>query len=52
MKSGVLKTPVLSGRRYFVGGSDPRIIMGQDEAALLRLWREKAGRDRAGGPLR
>jgi hypothetical protein len=28
-------------RRYFVGGSDARIIMGDDEAALLRLWREK-----------
>ncbi len=31
------------GRRYFVGGSDARIIMGDDEAALLRLWREKRG---------
>src|SRR5690348_10625154 len=31
------------GRRYFVGGSDARIIMGGDEAALLRLWREKRG---------
>jgi predicted phage-related endonuclease len=30
-------------RRYFVGGSDARVIMGQDEAALLRLWREKRG---------
>ena len=30
-------------RRYFVGGSDARIIMGQDEAALIRLWREKRG---------
>src|SRR4051812_36456534 len=30
-------------RRSFVGGSDARIIMGQDEAALLRLWREKRG---------
>ena len=30
-------------RRYFVGGSDARIIMGDDEAALLRLWREKRG---------
>jgi predicted phage-related endonuclease len=29
--------------RYFVGGSDARIIMGNDEAALLRLWREKRG---------
>jgi predicted phage-related endonuclease len=31
------------GRRYFIGGSDARIIMGDDEAALLRLWREKRG---------
>src|ERR1700758_2173941 len=30
-------------RRYFIGGSDARIIMGNDEAALLRLWREKRG---------
>ncbi len=28
-------------RRYFIGGSDARIIMGKDEAALFRLWREK-----------
>ena len=32
-----------SARRYFIGGSDARIIMGKDEAALLRLWREKRG---------
>src|SRR6185437_7131789 len=30
-------------RRYFIGGSDARIIMGDDEPALLRLWREKRG---------
>jgi predicted phage-related endonuclease len=30
-------------RRQFIGGSDARIIMGDDEAALLRLWREKRG---------
>jgi predicted phage-related endonuclease len=30
-------------RRYFVGGSDARIIMGDDEVALTRLWREKRG---------
>jgi predicted phage-related endonuclease len=29
--------------RAFIGGSDARIIMGNDEAALLRLWREKRG---------
>jgi predicted phage-related endonuclease len=33
----------LSHRRYFIGGSDARIIVGNDEAALLRLWREKRG---------
>ena len=31
------------GRRSFIGGSDARIIMGNDEAALIRLWREKRG---------
>ena len=30
-------------RRVFIGGSDARIIMGADETALLRLWREKRG---------
>jgi predicted phage-related endonuclease len=32
-----------SNRRSFIGGSDARIIMGDDEAALLRLWQEKRG---------
>ena len=32
-----------SDRRYFVGGSDARVIMGDDEAALIRLWHEKRG---------
>ena len=30
-------------RRSFIGGSDARIIMGADEAGLVRLWREKRG---------
>jgi predicted phage-related endonuclease len=30
-------------RRSFIGGSDARIIMGDDDAALIRLWREKRG---------
>jgi predicted phage-related endonuclease len=30
-------------RRNFIGGSDARIIMGTDETALIRLWREKRG---------
>ena len=42
MKSSVW-TKSYGGRRYFLGGSDARIIMGSDEAALVRLWREKRG---------
>jgi predicted phage-related endonuclease len=30
-------------RRSFIGGSDARIIMGDNEAALIQLWREKRG---------
>src|SRR5262245_51552127 len=30
-------------RRAFIGGSDARIVMGSDEAALIQLWREKRG---------
>jgi len=30
-------------RTEFIGGSDARVIMGTDEAALLRLWQEKRG---------
>jgi predicted phage-related endonuclease len=30
-------------RRSFIGGSDARIIMGTDEAAVVRLWKEKRG---------
>ena len=32
-----------SYRRSCIGGSDARIIMGNDEADLIRLWREKRG---------
>ena len=42
MKSHVL-TKHYESRRAFIGGSDARIIMGGDEAALIRLWREKRG---------
>jgi hypothetical protein len=35
--------PFPPDRRGFIGGSDARIIMGNDEAALLRLWLEKRG---------
>jgi predicted phage-related endonuclease len=34
-------------RRSFIGGSDARIIMGNDEAALVQLWREKRGEAQA-----
>jgi predicted phage-related endonuclease len=39
------QTPDISqvDRRSFIGGSDARIIMGDNEAALLQLWREKRG---------
>ena len=30
-------------RRSFIGGSDAGTIMGEDERALLRLWRQKRG---------
>jgi len=30
-------------RYHYIGGSDARIIMGGDEAALIHLWREKRG---------
>ena len=38
-----LWTKPYESRRAFIGGSDARIIMGNDEAALVRLWREKRG---------
>jgi predicted phage-related endonuclease len=42
MKTGLLTMGSVPNRRGLIGGSDARIIMG-DEAALLRLWREKRG---------
>jgi len=38
-----LWTESKANHRYFIGRSDARIIMGDDEAALLRLRREKRG---------
>jgi predicted phage-related endonuclease len=38
-----MTTAIYSNRRLFVGGSDARIIMGSDQAALTQLWREKRG---------
>ena len=36
-------TKPYKNRQAFIGGSDARIVIGSDEAALLRLWREKRG---------
>src|SRR5436190_2907269 len=33
----------LEDRSHFIGGSDARIIMGGDEAALIALWQQKRG---------
>jgi predicted phage-related endonuclease len=41
--SAALGTKPYESRRIFIGGSDARIIMGADEAALKRLWQEKRG---------
>jgi predicted phage-related endonuclease len=42
MKPDVWTKPY-GDRRSFIGGSDARIIMGGNEAALIQLWREKRG---------
>jgi putative phage-type endonuclease len=42
MKSTIWTKPYRD-RRTFIGGSDARIIMGNDEATLIRLWQEKRG---------
>ena len=42
MKS-VARTYSEDSAALFIGGSDARIIMGSDEPALQRLWREKRG---------
>jgi predicted phage-related endonuclease len=43
MSQGSLKSVSNVERRSFIGGSDARIVMGGDEAALVRLWKEKRG---------
>jgi predicted phage-related endonuclease len=43
MNKQIVKLADSIRRRSFVGGSDARIIMGRNEAMLLRLWREKRG---------
>jgi hypothetical protein len=42
MKS-VVRTLSDERRRHFIGGFDARVIMGQDEKAVIRLWQEKRG---------
>jgi predicted phage-related endonuclease len=43
MNSAVCLESRHASRRNFVGGSDARTILGNDEAALVRIWREKRG---------
>ena len=43
MPTTAVEFPKLAARGSFIGGSDARIIMGTDEAALTRLWQEKRG---------
>ena len=43
MENGHLLANIAVDRRFFIGGSDARAIMGHDEGALIRLWREKRG---------
>jgi hypothetical protein len=43
MQPNMWTRSLLDNRRLFIGGSDARIIMGNDEAALIHLWREKRG---------
>jgi predicted phage-related endonuclease len=43
MTQGPTKVSTKADRRFFIGGSDARIIVGDNLTALLRLWREKRG---------
>jgi len=43
MQNHDVADPPARPRRHFIGGSDARIVMGTDESALMRLWREKRG---------
>ena len=42
MEPNIYAAPT-SARKNFIGGSDARIIMGNDETALIHLWQEKRG---------
>jgi predicted phage-related endonuclease len=41
MKTSSWRSPL--SRRNFIGGSDARVIMDNNEPALIHLWREKRG---------
>jgi predicted phage-related endonuclease len=43
MRASPLKISKNQDRRCFIGGSDAGIVMGDNEAAVLRLWQEKRG---------
>src|ERR1700733_12099324 len=43
MSENLGKIAGVPNRKAFIGGSDARVIVGGDEGALLRLWREKRG---------
>jgi hypothetical protein len=45
---GTTQANALSDRCALIGGSDARIILGDDEAAPLLLWTEKRDRVPAG----
>jgi predicted phage-related endonuclease len=41
--TAVDSTKVIQRPRDFIGGSDARVIMGDDDLALVRLWKQKRG---------
>src|SRR5947207_9585287 len=43
MATNAVELRKCDARVSFIGGSDARIIMGTDDSALTRLWREKRG---------
>jgi predicted phage-related endonuclease len=44
MSDSPRKVSIIKPNRHsFIGGSDARIVMGNDEVALVRFWREKRG---------
>jgi predicted phage-related endonuclease len=43
MPTNAVEFRKFAARGSFIGGSDARVIMGADEAALIRLWQEKRG---------